>query len=90
MNYKLTTTFLTIALVITLGALIHQKQFLPVEFKVCNINYSDCSTIARFDNMDSCKTTEEKWSWYCDTITDPTNPKCQVKRSAISTSLCSE
>ncbi len=90
MSYKLATIFLTIALIITLGALINQKKMFPVEYKVCGVNYTDCSTIARFDDMGSCKTTEEKWSWYCDTITDPMNPKCQVKESNISTSLCSE
>lgn len=90
MNYK-TLSFALAAMILFLGGLLlHDKQSFPIKYKICDISHSDCSTIARFDDMDSCKTTEEKWSWYCDTVTNPMKPDCRIEKSQISTSFCSE
>jgi hypothetical protein len=83
--------FLLITTIVFLGGmLLFEKYAFPIKYKVCDTMYSNCSTIAKFKDMDSCETTKEKWSWYCDTVTNPIKPDCRVGKSLISTSICTE
>ena len=81
---------LIIVTIILGGIIIYDKNKFPIKFKVCDVNYSDCVLVARFDDIHSCEATKEKWSWYCDTTVNPAKPDCHIEKSSISASFCSE
>lgn len=90
MNNKNIIPGLLILTVVLSLSLIYDKYSFPIKYKVCGVNYSDCFTTAKFDDFDSCEDARRRSSWYCDTVTNPTNPDCEIKESTISTSYCSE
>lgn len=92
MNKKIKIIILILS-ILTLTSLIYftyDRINLPVTYNVCDINYSNCSIVAKFDDMDSCERHNEKAGWYCDTLTNSQNITCEVKRSAFVTSYCSK
>jgi hypothetical protein len=78
---------LIIVLCILFGLYVYEKNRYPVIFKMCLIDYTDCSEIARFKERDDCETTKQKWGWYCNT-TNKSNIVCQEKDSAMVTGCC--
>ena len=90
MNNKLTLAILVSVIILLGGLLVYEKQSFPIKYNICDIAYSNCFVVAKFDDQDSCESAREKGSWYCDTVTDPAKPDCNVKKSGISTSFCSE
>lgn len=75
------------AAVIFAGLYIKEITTFPVAYKVCGVGYTDCKTVAKFDDRDSCETTNQRWSWYCDQ-TDKNSIVCEEKESDIATSYC--
>jgi hypothetical protein len=60
---------------------------LPVKFYICGKGHVDCELVARFDDMDSCETTNQKWGWYCDQ-TDKSNIICEERESSFTDGYC--
>lgn len=88
MNINKTSTIILITIIIILGALyIKDKLNFPIAYKVCGIGYIDCHTVAKFEDRESCETTNEKWAWYCDQ-TDKNNILCRAEKSTFSTGFC--
>lgn len=90
MNNKLLITTLTLLVLIFGCLLMYERYAFQIKYKVCDVAYSNCFVIAKFDDLNSCESAREKGEWYCDTITDPLKPNCRVEKSNISTSFCSE
>ncbi len=90
MNSKSVIAILILLVFILGGFVIYEKYTFPIKYKVCNITYSDCFVVAKFEDLDSCESAKEKGGWYCDTVTDPMKPDCRVEKSNIATAFCSE
>jgi hypothetical protein len=87
MNYRVAASTLLMVGMVVVGA--GCKEEYPVEFRICDVDFTGCFTVAKFKDKEDCATTEEKWSWYCDK-TDQKNIRCHTERSTISTSYCSD
>lgn len=77
------------ALILMGGGCLNVGDEYNIEYKICDIDYKNCHTIAKFKDIEDCETTNEKWSWYCNQ-TDLDNIKCHVEKSSIVTSYCAK
>jgi len=66
--------------------LIKDTKF-PVDYIICNSDYTGCFVDAKFPNMVSCQRQVETGNWRCDE-TNPDNIKCKVEKSSMAVSYC--
>lgn len=58
-----------------------------VEYKVCDIDYTGCTVIAKFKDRDDCEITKEYWNWKCDK-SDSNNIICSVGDDSLAVGYC--
>ena len=65
------------------------EKRLPVEFQICDLDYTNCSVSARFTTMSSCKA-HENWSgMLCDSVSEPGMMICRETDDST-VGLCTE
>lgn len=86
---KITNYTLIWILVIFTVYFLYEYFSFSTKLVICSTIYKECSTFAKFKNMNDCQETKEREEWYCNSI-DPKNITCEYKKSDISTSYCSK
>ena len=89
MKIKIITIIVVSSLIALISNFIYLRKTLPIEYYICDKGYTDCELIARFKDMDSCETTNQKWGWYCDQ-TDKSNIVCEERESFFVDSYCTK
>ncbi len=65
------------------------KARFPVDYLICGAGYTDCFTVAKFDDMRSCQNAVEKGGWSCDQ-TNPNDIRCSVVINSEAVAYCKD
>ncbi len=67
---------------------IEDRKF-PVDYIICDSNYTDCFISAKFSNMRDCQIAAEMGDWLCDK-SDANNITCRVSNNSIASGYCKD
>ena len=76
-------------LVIIGGILLFVASNFKTDLLLCNKENGDCEVIAQFKDFETCKTMNERWSWYCNS-TDPSEITCHTGEGALGFAYCKQ
>ncbi len=70
-----------------IGLIVWNRISYPVTLKVCEPDYKNCSSIAKFTDRADCETTSERWGWRCDS-SDKQNITCTPDNNTFAVGFC--
>lgn len=60
------------------------------DLMLCNKSNGDCRVIAKYKNLETCQTMNERWNWYCDQVSDQNQIICHKGEGTFGFAYCKE